>query len=110
MTTIEDRLRIVPQFRPEEYDRVRELMFGRLARRLERWQPEQVELEISVKDRDTNKQRMVLECWITGVPRMVATSRETDLWKGVVEVRDDMWRQVDRHVTRQETTRKQSSR
>ncbi len=106
MASIQDRLRIVPEFRSDEHDRIVELLFGRLERRLQRWEPDQVELEISVKDRDTPKQRMVLECWITGVPRMVATSTDQDLFKAVVEVRDDLWRQIDRFVTKKETARK----
>ncbi len=110
MAELSDRLRIVPEFRPDEYDRVRETLFGRLERRLSRWEPEQVELEISVKDRDSNKQRMVLECWISGMNRMVATSTQRDLFQAVVEVRDDLWRQVDREVTRQETARRSGGR
>jgi ribosome-associated translation inhibitor RaiA len=106
LSTFSDRLRIVPEFRSEEYERVRELMFGRLERRLSRWKPEEVELELSVKDRDTSKQRMVLECWIARENRLVATSREEDLWKAVVEVRDDLWRQIDRAVTKRETARR----
>jgi ribosome-associated translation inhibitor RaiA len=106
LSTFSDRLRIVPEFRSEEYERIRELMFGRLERRLSRWKPEEVELELSVKDRDTSKQRMVLECWIARENRLVATSREEDLWKAVVEVRDDLWRQIDRAVTKRETARR----
>jgi ribosome-associated translation inhibitor RaiA len=105
VSEMKDRLRIVPQFRPDEYDRARELVFGNLERRLERWEPSQVELELSVKERDTDSQRVVLECWITGTPRFVATSTEKDLWKAVAEVRDDVRRQVNRHVTKQEAAR-----
>lgn len=106
MTTFQDRLRIVPEFRTEEHDRIRELMFGKLERRLERWRPEQVELELSVKDRDTPKQRMVLECWIAGEDRFVATTTEQDLMKGVVEVRDNLRRQINRAVTKRESARR----
>jgi ribosome-associated translation inhibitor RaiA len=106
LSSFSDRLRIVPEFRSDEYDRVKEIMFGRLERRLSRWKPEEVELELSVKDRDTPKQRMVLECWIAREDRLVATSREEDLWKGVVEVRDDLWRQIDKMVTKRETARR----
>ncbi len=106
MASFQDRLRIVPEFRPDEYDRVRELLFGRLERRLSRWQPEQVELELSVKERDTSKQRMTLECWIAGEDRFVATSQEQDLQKGVIEVRDDLWRQIDKAVTKREAARR----
>jgi ribosome-associated translation inhibitor RaiA len=105
MSDFKDRVRVVPQFRPEETDRYRDVLFGRLERRLSRWQPEQVELELSVKDRDQNSQKTTLECWIAGVPKIVGTSRNEDLDKAVVEVRDDVWRQVDRFVTRQESAR-----
>ena len=105
MTTIKDRLRIVPEFRPDEYERYRDLVFGNLLRRLERWEPEQVELELSVNERDSNSQRTVLSCWIAGVPKIVGTSTEADLEKAVVEVRNDVRRQVNRWVTRKEAER-----
>jgi len=107
MTTMKDRLRIVPEFRPDEYDRYRELVFGNLDRRLKRWQPEQVELELSVNERDTNSQRTVLACWITGLPKIVGTSTHGDLEKAVVEVRNDVRRQINRWVTRKEAERRQ---
>ena len=105
MTTMKDRLRIVPEFRPEEYDRYRELVFGNLARRLKRWEPEQVELELSVNERDTNSQRTVLECWIAGLPKIVGTSTLPELDKAVIEVRNDVRRQINRWVTRKEAER-----
>jgi hypothetical protein len=106
VTTIQDRLRIVSEFRAEEHDHVRGIVFGKLERRLLHWKPEQVELELSVKERDTAQQHTVLECWISGVPRMVATSALLDLDQSIVEVRDDLWRQLDRYVTKQEASRK----
>ena len=105
MSEYDDRLRIVPQFRPEEYDGVRRLMFGRLERRLSRWRPEKVELELSIKERDTDSQRTVLECWIAGLPKLVATSNESDVDKAVVEVRDDLVRQINKHQEKKETAR-----
>jgi ribosome-associated translation inhibitor RaiA len=106
MPTIQERLRIVPEFRSDEHSRIIELLFGRLERRLSHWEPEQVELELSVKERDKASQRMVLECWIAGVPRMVSTSTESDIDKAIVEVRDDLFRQLNRYVTRREDARK----
>jgi ribosome-associated translation inhibitor RaiA len=104
--TVADRLRIVPEFQPEEYDQVRELLFGKLERRLARWDVEDVELELSMKDRDTNSQRTTLECWLPGPGKLVATSNETDRDRAVIEVRDDLWRQIDRFVTKKEDARK----
>jgi hypothetical protein len=106
MTTMKDRLRIVPEFRPDEYDRYRDLVFGNLGRRLKRWEPEQVELELSVSERDKNSQRTVLECWIAGLPKIVGTSTLPDLEKAVIEVRNDVRRQVNRWVTRREAERR----
>jgi ribosome-associated translation inhibitor RaiA len=106
MTEMQDRLRIVPEFRPDEYDRVRGLVFGNLARRLERWEPEQVELELSVKERDKSSQRTVLECWLHGAPsKLVATSTEVDLDRAVMEVRDDLRRQINRMVDKWDRSR-----
>ena len=106
MASIKDRLRIVPEFRPDEYERYTELIFGRLERRLNRWEPEQVDLQLSMNERDSRSQRVVLECWIAGVPKIVGTSTLPEIDKAVVEVRDDVRRQVNRWVTRQEAERK----
>ena len=107
MATIEDRLRVVPEFRSDEHERVRALLLdGKLARRLSRWEPSDVELEISVKDRDTSKQRMALEAWISKVPRMVATSTRQDIEAAVLECRDDLYTQVDRFITKRESERR----
>jgi ribosome-associated translation inhibitor RaiA len=106
MTAFDDRLRIVPEFRSDEREGILEVLFGRLERRLAHWKPSQVELELSVKERDRPSQRTVLECWITGVPRMVATSTEADIDRAIVEVRDDLFRQLNRYVTRKEDARR----
>jgi ribosome-associated translation inhibitor RaiA len=103
---VEDRLRIVPEFRPDEYDMVTELMSGKLDRRLSRWQPSDIELEISVKDRDTSKQRMAVECWISKLPKMVATSTKQEIEAAVIECRDGLHRQIDKFITKKETGRR----
>lgn len=107
MASLDDRLRVVPQFRSDEHERVRSLLLdGKLGRRLARWEPGDVELEISVKDRDTDEQRMTLECWISKVPRMVATSTRPDIEAAVLECRDDLHKQIDRFVTKKESERR----
>ena len=107
MSALEDRLRVVPEFTSAEHDKVRDLLLdGKLGRRLSRWKPEDVELEISVKDRDTSKQRMACECWISRVPKMVATSARQDIEAAVLECRDDLYKQVDRFITKKESERR----
>jgi ribosome-associated translation inhibitor RaiA len=53
-----------------------------------------VDMELSVKERGEASQRTVLEVWISGQTRIVATSNEPDLAQALYEVRDDLIRQL----------------
>ena len=53
-----------------------------------------VDMELSVKERGEASQRTVLEVWISGQPRIVATSSEPDLAQALHEVRDELIRQL----------------
>lgn len=100
-TVVTERLRIGTGF--TEADRARILgALGGLDPRLRSFQPDQVELEVSVKDRDGRDQRATLECWLAGLPRLVATSRERDLDAALTELREDLLRQIDDAKTRRE--------
>ncbi|MFW6009890.1 MAG: HPF/RaiA family ribosome-associated protein [Actinomycetota bacterium] len=105
-SAFKDRLRVVPEFRADEHEKYADVLFGRLERRLQRWDPASVELELSVKERDSDSQRVTLECWVPGLPKIVGTSSDPDLDRAVVEVRDEVWRQIDRQVNRRQTTRR----
>jgi ribosome-associated translation inhibitor RaiA len=48
----------------------------------------------------------VLECWVAGLPKMVGTSTERDLTKAVTEVRDDLFKQIDKHLTKRDSARR----
>lgn len=106
--TVARTLRVVPEFRSDEFDDLAGLLSPSLDRRLSRFRVEQVEMELSVKDRETPKQRVVLEAWIAegARQRFVATSTREELRAAVIEVRDDMRRQVNRHLTKQESRRR----
>lgn len=108
MATVADRLRVVPEFDASETDRVVEIVSSRLDRRLGRFDDDQVELEISVKDRDTPSQRVVLECWIaaSGDTRFVGTSSEASLMAAVRETADDVHTQVNRFLEKREDSRR----
>lgn len=93
-TEIAERLRIATGFAQDERDWITE-RFGSLFRRLRGHRPEAIDMELSIKDRDTAEQRATLELWVAGWPRLVATSRKTDVSASMTEVRDDMIRQVD---------------
>jgi len=75
-----------------------------LGSRLRSSRDDQIDLEISVKDRKGVEQRVTLECWINRTPRLhlVATSSKRDLPGALNEVRDELIRQVDEAKTRTE--------
>lgn len=96
---VDQTLRVVSEFRADERPGIVETLDAKLGRRLTRWDASQVEMELSVKERDTSSQKTVLECWIAGESkRFVGTSGQTDLNRAVVEVRDEVHRQVNDHV------------
>lgn len=70
--------------------------------RLRRHPAEEVELDLSVKDRDGRDPRVTLECRIAGHPRLVATSGERDIDTALAAVRDQLRRQLDDTTTRRE--------
>ena len=96
-----DQLRLGAGFREDEKERIVGLL-RKLDRRLERWDAGQVDLTLSVKDRDTTKQRVVFELDVAKrrAEPLVATSTETDLRDALNEVREDMWRQLDEMIER----------
>jgi ribosome-associated translation inhibitor RaiA len=67
----------------------------KLDRRLKRFDADATELEISVKGRDSNEQQVVLEAWLPGLDRIVAVSKEPKVKDALLEVRDELWRQID---------------
>ncbi len=67
---------------------------GRLDERLRSFRADAVELHLGVKERDMASQRTTLEARIAGRPRLVATSDRPDLDAALIEVRDDLIRQI----------------
>ncbi len=91
---LEERLRLGSGFAAEDRDHVLATLSA-LDRHLAHWRPEQVDLEILVKDRRGAEQKVTLEIWLPGWPSLVARSADTDLERALIEVRKDMIRQVD---------------
>ena len=60
-----------------------------------RWDPEQVDLEISVKDRGGSEQKVTFEAWLPTRPPLVASAAAADLDHAVIEVRQEMIRQIE---------------
>jgi ribosome-associated translation inhibitor RaiA len=71
---------------------------------LKSFDPAQIDLEISLKDRDTAGQRVTLSCWIRRATQshLVATSESPDLATALNEVRTNLVRQIEDAKTRTE--------
>jgi hypothetical protein len=89
-----ERLRLGAGFSAEDSDHVLELL-APLGRHLVRWSPEDVDLELLVKNRGGAEQKVTLEAWLPGWPSLVATAVNRDLDHALVEVRKDVIRQIE---------------
>ena len=69
-----------------------------------------VDMELSVKERGTPSQRTVLQAWIAGSERLVATSEEPDLDTALTRVRDELIRQLTDAKNRTEPRHRRSLR
>jgi hypothetical protein len=106
--TIEGQLRLGSGFNADERPRIVDTLSGKLDKRLKRWNADQVDMELSIKEREESSQTVTLECWIhaDGNTRFVATSREGALQDALMDCREDLWRQIDEFVTRRTDARK----
>jgi len=91
--TVADTLQLANGLAPSDLDTII-AAFGRLDERLRSFSAGTVKLQLSVKERDTASQRTTLEMWIAGQPRLVATSSHSHLDAALIEVRDDLIRQI----------------
>jgi ribosome-associated translation inhibitor RaiA len=98
---LDERLRLGAGF--GEDDRERALTeLSALAKHLAAFDPEDVDLEVSVKNRDSKEQKVTLEAWLPGWPRLVATSNHPDLDHALIEARKDLIRQIEDEKSRRE--------
>ena len=98
---LDQRLRLGHGFTPTDDEWVKRTLAS-LNTHLAGWQMNQVELELTVKERDQRDQKVTLEAWLSGWPPFIATSHEPDLDHALVEVRKDMIRQIDDAKSRRE--------
>lgn len=93
VATVEESLRLGSGFEQDERAQIVE-GWTALDARLRSFGAQTVELELSVKERGEASQRTVLEASISGQPRVVSTSNESNLGRALNEVRDDLIRQL----------------
>jgi ribosome-associated translation inhibitor RaiA len=99
--TVDGCLRVGAGFSQGDRNWIAE-QFATLDARLAAFNAEKTELEVSVKDRAAKGQKVTLECWIAGRPKLVTTSTEEDLHAALNDVRDDLRRRLNDAKTRQE--------
>jgi ribosome-associated translation inhibitor RaiA len=91
--TVADILRLAHGVTPAERDHVVSV-FSKLDERLRSFPEGSVEMQLSIKERDTPSQHATLEAWIARWPPIVSTSDRADFEAALIEVRDDMIRQI----------------
>lgn len=91
--TVDNSLRLEAGIHPDEREEI-VTHWSALDARLRSFNQGQVELILTVKERDTPSQKMTLEALIAGWPRMAATSHRTEFAGALNEVRDDLIRLI----------------
>ena len=99
--TVEDCLRVGGGFSLGDRVWIAE-QFATLDTQLAAFPVDATELEVSVKDRSARGQKVTLECWTAGLPKIVTTSAEEDIHAAILEVRDELRRRLNDAKTRQE--------
>ncbi len=101
VATVDASLHIAGGVHPDERAKVVD-HWASLDSRLRSFRADQVELQLTIKERDTPSQRTTLEAWVAGFPRLVATSSHTGFDHAINEVRDDMIRLLTDAKTKHE--------
>lgn len=98
--SVEEQLRI--EFGFEESERARIVdMLRKLDRQLKRFPADAVDMELTVKDRETITQKVTMEVKLPHFPRIVATSNEPILRDALMDVREEVLRQIkEQHARR----------
>lgn len=92
-------LRLSGEFETSDRERIVERL-SKLDRRLQKFPADGTDLHLTVKDRDSGGQKVTLEAWLPKFGHFAATSTEADLRDALMDVRDDMWRQIDDAVSK----------
>lgn len=62
---------------------------------LSRWDPADMELDVSVKERDSKEQKVSIRAILPGFPTLVATAVDRDLDRALADARRDLIRQIE---------------
>jgi hypothetical protein len=106
--TLEEHLRLGAGFAAADRPRILEALSA-LGPHLSGWEHDQVDLEVSLKDRGAD-QKVTLQAWLAGRAHLVATSHERDLDDALAEVRRDLIRQIEDERSRREPRERRKTR
>ena len=100
---LDGRLRLGAGFHANERPGVLRAL-APVERHVAAWDGDEVDLEVTIKDRGGPEQTVTVEAWLPGLPPLVAKSRGKDIDHALVEARKDLIRQIedekDRHKPR----------
>jgi len=105
---LDERLRLGAGLGDADHQHVLDLMSS-LSRHLARWNPDKVDLQISVKDRGGPEQKVTLEAQLPGLAMVVATAAHRDLDHALIEARKELIRQIDDEKARRSDQKGQTS-
>jgi hypothetical protein len=107
--TLAERLRLGVGFAAADRPRVLGALSA-LAPHLSGWEPDQVDLEVSLKDTGGPDQKVTLQAWLPERVHLVATSHERELDHALADVRKDLIRQIEDERTRREPRERRKTR
>jgi len=93
------QLRLSGEFTEADRPRIAERL-SKLDRRLRRFPADGTDLHLTVKNREQPGQKVTLEAWLPKFGHFAATSTQVDLRAALMDVREDLWRQIDDAVNR----------
>lgn len=97
----ERSFRLGAGFKEQEREQVLEELSA-LGPHLARWDPSEVEVDVSVRERGGKEQRVTLRAFLPGCPPLVAVGYDRDLMRALAEAKRDLITQIDRHKTERE--------
>ena len=88
-------------FKEQERPHVLETLAA-LGAHLKRWNPDEVDVEVSVQDRGGKEQRVTLRTTLPGLPPLVAVADDRDLTRALGEAKRELIGQIDHHKSARE--------
>lgn len=92
-SAIGDRLRLGTGFHEADRQKVIDRL-GALERHLASYSPDDVKVDVFVKERDGAAQQVTLECVLPGLSPTIAKSSHPELSSALVEAREELIRQL----------------